>query len=150
MIIKKKPLIELGCILAVILLGLFIWTAPIRNNPVPYGESDAASHYSVIELTSSADRSIYNLPTILDFRYGKDNKFMPHTLWYHPQYHLNIALINLLTTPSSTITYYAVALFSLLFVISIYYVVRHLYGFLPAILSSLMLIMSGRDLMVFL
>ena len=147
---KNNNIFELVCILTVFLLGMFIWTAPIRNNPLPYGESDAASHYSLIELTSSSDRSIYALPTILDFRYGHDNKFISHTLWYHPHYHLNIALINMFAGQSTTIIYYVVALFSLLFVVSIYYVIRSLYGFWPAILSALMLVVSGRDLMVFL
>ena len=129
---------------------LYFWTLPIQKNPVPYGEVDAASHYAVADYTYENDKSITNLPFYIDQRYGKDNKFKPHTLWYPPPFHTALAIAALFGGESAVPIYLANAILCSLIVLSVYFLIRKFFGFEAAFVSSLLLIFSIRDIMVYL
>ncbi|MFH1409356.1 MAG: DUF6541 family protein [Nanoarchaeota archaeon] len=142
--------VELFIILAIYLGALWLWTQPIQENQLPYGEADAASHFVVADAQSSSDHSLTTLPYYIDVRYGWDNQFRPHTLWYHPPYHMNFALLQIFSGSRFLPIYLFNAILCTIMVLGTYFFMRKLFGLLPAILSSILLIFSGRDYMVFL
>jgi hypothetical protein len=138
-------------VVAAIFIGcLFLWTQPIQANPIPYGESDATSHFIVADWQSHTDRSMFNLPPYIDFRYGTDNRFKEHTLWYPPNFHTVLAVIQSLTGSRFVSFYFMIAIMCSAFILPVYLLVRQLYGKLTATLASTLLIFSGRDILVFL
>lgn len=129
---------------------LYFWTLPIQKNHTPYGEVDAASHYAVADYTYQTDRSITTLPYYIDMRYGKDNKFEQHVLWYPPPFHTGLAIAAVFGGESDFPIYLANAVFCSLIVLSVYFIMRKLFGFEAALVSSFLLIFSMRDIMVYL
>ncbi|MBI2139368.1 glycosyltransferase family 39 protein [Candidatus Woesearchaeota archaeon] len=129
--------------------ALYFWTLPIQKSPLPYGEVDAASHYAVAEFTLWQGRSITLLPHYIDVRYGDDNVYQNHVLWYPPPFHTGLALGGFFGAPNQGI-YIANALFSTLIILSVYFLMRNLYGILIALLSSFFLMFSMRDILTFL
>lgn len=117
---------------------------------MPYGEVDAASHYAVADYTKLADRSITTLPYYIDMRYGGDNKFEQHVLWYPPPFHTGLAIAAVFGGEGYAPIFIANAIFCSLIILSIYFIMRKFFGFEAALVSSLLLIFSMRDIMVFL
>jgi len=136
-------------ILVIYLVTLYFWTLPIQTKQLPYGEVDAASHYAIADYTYTSDRSINELPYYIDWRYGRDNKFKEHVLWYPPPFHTNLAMSSVFYGGDMGI-YVMNAILCSLFVLSIYFVMRKLFGFEAAVASSILLIFSVRDIMVYL
>ncbi len=132
------------------LTGVTLWTLPIRNNPSPYGEVDASSHYAVADYTVKSDRSITNLPFYIDKRYGKDNDFKPHVLWYPPPIHTTYAIGGFLSGDTAKGIYLTNAILTLFILLSVYFLIRKLYGIPAAFFSSLLIIFSLRDIMIYL
>src|SRR3989344_5605087 len=110
---------------------LYFWTLPIQKNPVPYGEVDAASHYAVADYTYENDKSITNLPFYIDLRYGRDNKFKPHTLWYPPTFHSSLAIAEILGGERVVPVYLMNTILATFILITSYFVINSLFGFLP-------------------
>lgn len=132
------------------LTGLYFWTLPIQRNDMPYGEVDAASHFAVADYTYQTDRSIVTLPYYIDVRYGKDNSFKPHTLWYPPPFHTALAISAVFGGESAFPIHIANAVFSSLILIGVYFIIRKFFGFEAALVSSFLIIFSMRDVMVYL
>ncbi len=129
---------------------LYFWTLPIQKNHMPYGEVDAASHYAVADYTYSSDRSITKLPYYIDKRYGEDNKFKPHFLWYPPPFHTALAIAAVFGGESNVPIHITNAIFSSLIILGVYFIMRKFFGFEIALLSSFLLIFSIRDIMIYL
>ncbi|MBD3164424.1 hypothetical protein GF323_04440 [Candidatus Woesearchaeota archaeon] len=142
--------IEAIIIAVIYLTCLYFWTLPIKDNPIPYGEVDAASHYALADYTYYSDRSISELPYYIDKRYGYDNKFSAHTLWYPPPFHTSLAIAAVFGGESDYSIYVANAIFCSLIVLAVYFLVRRLYNIEAALLSSFLLIFSIRDIMIYL
>jgi len=128
---------------------LYFWTLPIQENPAPYGEVDAGSHYAIADYTAYKDKSITSLPYYLDKRYGADNRFKPHSLWYPPPYHAALAIAAVLGGESDIPIFLANAIFSSLIILGVYFLIRKFFGFEAALVSSFILIFSLRDIMVY-
>ncbi|MBI2108283.1 hypothetical protein HYT54_04095 [Candidatus Woesearchaeota archaeon] len=77
----------------VYLFAIYFWSQPYQDRRIPYGEYDAMSHFEVADYMSYNDKSIVGLPPYIDIRYGTDNKFRPHTLWYPPPFHTTLGII---------------------------------------------------------
>jgi type III secretory pathway component EscS len=135
---------------ALYLTAIYLWTQPIQDNTMPYGEFDAISHIQVADYMSQSDKSLLYLPPYIDLRYWIDNAYRPHTLWYHPPFHTNFAVMQVLGAERIVPIYLTNAIFSTAIIISVYFVMRRLFGFLPAVLSALLIIFSPRDFMPFL
>ena len=132
------------------LVGLYIWTLPIQKDKMPYGEFDAISHWELGDYMAQADLPIVTLPAYIDRRYGRDNAFKPHTLWYHPPYHTNFAVAQVLGGDRIVPIYLLNAMLSSFLVLALYFFMRKMFGFLPALLSSVLAAFSARDIFVFL
>ena len=87
---------EVYIVLALFLFTFFIWSLPYHENKMPYGEVDAGSHFTIGDYMAGTDKSITTLPYFIDMRYGLDNKFKPHVLWYAPPYHVNFAIMQII------------------------------------------------------
>jgi len=147
---KINKNIEAIIVTLLYLTCLYFWTLPIQKNHMPYGEVDAASHYAVADYTYKSDRSITTLPYYIDKRYGEDNKFKSHTLWYPPPFHTSLAIAAVFGGESGFSIYLANAIFCSLIVLSVYFIIRRFFGFEAALISSFLLIFSMRDIMVYL
>ena len=142
----NKRHLEAGAFIAVYLFVLYLWTLPFQDNQVPYGEFDAISHWELADFIAQSDRTFVYLPNFLDFSYGDDNRYKPHTLWYHPQFHTDLAIISSFSADRMIPIFLTNAVFASAILISVFFVVNRLFGFLPAILSSFILAFSMRDI----
>jgi hypothetical protein len=129
---------------------LYYWTLPIQQNPLPYGEVDAASHFAIADYSYQSDRSITSLPYYIDKRYGHDNSFKNHVLWYPPPFHTGLAIAAVFGGESVVPIFVTNAIFCSLIVLSVYFIMRKLFGFEVALLSGFLLIFSMRDVMIYL
>jgi len=143
--------IKLDMLLVTILyiFSLFMWTLPIQNNPVPYGEVDASSHFMIADYMVKTDKVIYELPPYIDIRYWRDNFLVNSRLWYHPPYHMNFANIGILGGHRITSLFLFNAILSSSGVIILFFIVRRLFGQLPAFLASLFMAFSMRDILIY-
>src|SRR3989338_4981124 len=146
----NKKYIEVSIFLAVYLFAIYMWTLPFQDNKVPYGEWDAISHWELGDFIAQRDRTFVYLPAFLDYSYGDDNRFKPHTLWYHPPFHTDFAIISAFSNDRMVPIYLTNAIFASSILVSVFFVIRRLFGFLPAILSSFMLTFSMRDILPYL
>ncbi|MFH1133481.1 MAG: DUF6541 family protein [Nanoarchaeota archaeon] len=141
---------ELLLVAFIYLCALWLWTLPFQQNQMPYGEPDATSHFVLGDAQAQGDKPIVRLPPFIDVRYGLDNAFVPHTLWYHPPYHMNFALMQVLGGSRFVPIYLFNAMLCTVMVLVTYFVMRKLFGFIPALISAVLLMFSGRDIMIYL
>jgi len=141
----NKNHIQTLIFILVYLFAIYFWTQPFHEKKVPYGEYDAMSHFEVADYIAYNDRSFMYLPPYIDLRYGNDNDFKPHTLWYAPTFHTSLGIMEVIGGQRILPVFLMNAIFSTFIIITVYFVIRSLFGFLPAILSSVLLIFSPRD-----
>jgi len=146
----NKNYLQTLIFILVYLFALYFWSQPYQERKLPYGEYDAMSHFEIADYMAYNDRSFVKLPQYIDVRYGLDNKFKPHTLWYPPTFHSSLAVMQVLGGERIVAVYLMNTIMASFIIITIYFVINSLFGFLPAILSSLLLIFSPRDFMPFL
>lgn len=127
-----------------------MWTLPFQDNKIPYGEFDAISHWEIADSFSQLDKTYVYLPPFIDYSYEANNRFKPHTLWYHPPFHTDLAIISSFANDRMVPIYLTNAIFSSSILISVFFVIRKLFGFLAGLLSELMLAFSMRDIMPYL
>ena len=146
----KKSYVEVAVFLAVYLFAIYLWTLPFQSNKISYGEFDAISHWEIPDYIAQHDKTFVYLPPFLDYSYGENNLYKPHTLWYHPPFHTDLAIISAFASDRMVPIYLTNAIFASSILISIFFVIRRLFGFIPAILSSFLLTFSMRDIMPYL
>ncbi len=135
--------------LTLLFLGMLVlWTLPLQSSVAPYGEVDAASHYAIAEFSYAQDRAMSSLPTFIDKRYGGDNKYKPHTLWYPPPFHMGLAVGSVVGGSADVPIYIMNSLFGSLIVLSVFFLLRRLYGLPIAFASALLLLFSMRDILI--
>ena len=143
----SKKYLELSVFFIVYLFALYIWTLPFQDNKVPYGEFDAISHWELGDFISQRDSTFVYLPAFLDYSYGGNNRFKPHTLWYPPPFHTDFAIISAFSNDRMVPIFLTNAIFASSILVSVFFVIRRLFGFLPGILSSFILAFSMRDIL---
>src|SRR3989344_8106649 len=136
--------------IAVYLFAIYFWTQPLQERKLPYGEFDAMSHFEVADYMAYNDKSFNKLPDYIELRYGTDNKYKPHTLWYPPTFHSSLAVAEVVGGERAVPVFLMNTILATFILISVYFVINSLFGFLPAILSALLLIFSPRDFMPYL
>ncbi|MBL7147609.1 MAG: glycosyltransferase family 39 protein [Nanoarchaeota archaeon] len=146
----NKKYLEIFAITILYLSALYIWTLPIHNNRLPFGDVDASSHFAIGDYMSMHGSSIAKIPEYVGIRYGGQNEMFPWALWYPPQYWTNAGIMQLIGGDRILSFFIMIAIFCSLFILSSYFLIRSLFGFWPAFLSSLLLIFSVRDYMVYL
>lgn len=132
------------------LSALYIWTLPLHNNKMPFGDVDASSHFTIGDYIITYDKSIAKIPYPITFRYKGQNDLFPDYLWYPPQYWTSTGIAQVLGNERLLPVFIIVAVFSSLIILSSYFLIRSLFGFWPAFLSSFLLIFSTRDYMIYL
>ncbi len=138
-------------LVAILFLGaLYLWTIPIQKNPMPFGDVDSSSHFTIGDYMVSKDHSIAKIPYPVTFRYKGQNNLLPDNLWYPPQYWTNAAIAQILGGQRILPVFILVAFLCLIIALSSYLLIRNLFGFWPAFLSSLLLVFSTRDYMIYL
>src|SRR3989338_374332 len=146
----NKNYIQTSIFVFVYLFAIYFWSQPYQERKLPYGEYDAISHFEVADYIANNDKSFVQLPDYIDIRYGLDNKFKPHTLWYPPTFHSALAVSEAIGGERIVPIFLLNTLMATFILISVYFVINSLFGFLPAILSSILLIFSPRDFMPYL
>jgi len=142
--------IEIILIALLYLSALFIWTLPMRSTKMPFGDVDASSHFTIGDYMASYDKSILKIPYPVTFRYWGQNAFFPDYLWYPPQYWTNVAISQVIGGERVLPVFLLVAILCSIIILSSYLLIRSLYGFWAAFLSSFLLIFSIRDYMIYL
>ena len=146
----SKNYIQTFIFMALCLFAIYFWSQPYQERKLPYGEYDAMSHFEVADYTAYNDKSFQQLPPYIDVRYGLDNKFKPHTLWYPPTFHASLGVMEAIGGERVVPIFLLNTVMATFVIVTVYFVVNSLFGFLPAILSSLLLIFSPRDFMPYL
>lgn len=134
----------------VYLFAIYFWSQPYQERKLPYGEYDAMSHFEIGDYMAYNDKSILYLPPYIDIRYGQDNRFKPHTLWYPPTFHSALGVMEVIGGGRIMPIFLLNTIMATFVIITVYFAVNSLFGFLPAILSSLLIIFSPRDFMPYL
>ena len=142
--------IEIVLVTILYLATLSIWTLPIQNNKLPFGDVDASSHFTIGDYMAMNDKSIIEVPYYIFTRYGSQNNVFPGYLWYPPQYWTNLGMAQVLGGERILPPFIIIAIFSSLIILSSYFLIRNIFGFWPAFLSSFLLIFSTRDYMIYL
>jgi hypothetical protein len=130
------------------MVAFWLWTLPIQKNHLPFGEGDAAWHFSNSDWAAQSDHSFWRLPNYIGYWYYNFNKALgPNALEYPPPWHLNAAMMQIIGGERviPIFIYYAVSCFLALF--SAYFLVRKLYGFLPAVMTATALLFAWRDML---
>ncbi len=142
--------IEIIMVVLLYLTTLYIWTLPIQKNKLPFGDVDASSHFTIGDYMVTYDKSIIRIPYPVTFRYGGQNEAFPDYLWYPPQYWTSTGIAQVFGGERILPPFIAVAVFSSLIVLASYFLIRSMFGFWPAFLSSFLLMFSTRDYMIYL
>ncbi|MBW2974428.1 glycosyltransferase family 39 protein, partial [Candidatus Woesearchaeota archaeon] len=108
------------------------------------------SHFTIPDYTAPTDPPLTTLPYFIDQRYGRDNQFRPHTLWYPPPFHMDLAIARVVGGERIIPIFLLNAVFSSCIVLILYFIMRKMYGFWPAFLSSLLVMFSLRDINIYL
>jgi len=128
---------------------LYLWTLPIQKNRMPFAEPDGINFFGLADWMAQNDQPIWILPHHYLWRYGNThvNPTKPEIIWYPPPYHTNLALMQIIGGDRILPIYIFLAITNSLVILTIYFLLRKLFGFWSAILASLMLIFSLRDYM---
>ena len=126
------------------LTALYIWTLPIHRNMMPFGDVDSSSHFVIGDYMVSGDKSIAKIPYPIQFWYRGQNAMFPDYLWYPPQYWTNTALAQIFSGDRILGPFIIIAIFCSLIVLTSYFLIRKLFGFWAAFLSSFLLIFSPQ------
>src|SRR3989338_6103081 len=146
----NRNYIQTFVFLLVYLAGIYLWTQPLLDRKLPFGEYDAMSHFEVADYISYNDKSFMALPNYIDIRYGTDNKFKQHVLWYPPPFHTMLAIAETAGGERVVPVFLMNAILASFIIITSYFVINSLFGFLPAILSSILIFLSPRDFLPYL
>jgi hypothetical protein len=138
-------------VIAVLFIAaFFLWTLPFQQNPLPFGEGDSAWHFSIGDYMHSSNTAIWRLPYYVGiWYYGFNAVLGPFALEYPPANHVNYALVQFFGDRFVSVLMIR-AITSFLGVFATYFLVRKLYGFLPAAVASLALVFSLREQMIYL
>ncbi len=133
------------------IVAFSLWTLPLQGDRRPFGEGDAAWHFSIGDYISSSDRPIWRLPFYIgQWYYGYNVALGPNAPEYPPSNHYNYALMQAAGGERFVpiLMYRAIA--SFLGVFAVYFLIRKLYGTPAAIMASTGLVFSVREQLVYL
>lgn len=146
----NKNYVQTLLFLLVYIFAIYFWSQPYHERKIPYGEYDAMSHFEVGDYMAFNDKSLVYLPPYIDIRYGNENKFKPHTLWYPPPFHSALGVMEVIGGERIIPVFLLNTIMATFVIIAVYFVINSLFGFLPAILSALLITFSPRDFMPYL
>lgn len=141
---------EVIVVVAVFLVGFYLWTLPFQDQKIPYGEGDASINYFLANHMATTDKAIVKLPPSTYTWRLNDRPINPNNyLFYPPQFHTNFAIMQRLNNPVVG-NYFYIALFCSSVFFTVYFLFKRLYGFITALLAGLLILFSFRDQLTFL
>lgn len=143
---------EYFIIAGLFLFGFWLWTLPIQANPMPFGEGDSAWQFGNSDAILQQGKTYTRLPGYVgDLWYPGINHILgSNALQYPPPYQVNAAIFGLIGNQRVVPIFIFYAIASFLGALSVYFLLRKLYGFLPAVISSLGILLFFRTIMVYL
>ncbi|MBI2134298.1 glycosyltransferase family 39 protein [Candidatus Woesearchaeota archaeon] len=136
---------------ALFLVAFYVWTLPIQESRLPFGEGDAAWHFGVGDFISSQDKTIDRLPPYIGYWYYLFNPVLgPFALEYPPSNHVNYAFMQAFGGDRFASVYIFKAITSFLGVFSVYFLVSRLYGSIAGFAAGLGLSFSSREITTYL
>ncbi|MBW2981190.1 glycosyltransferase family 39 protein [Candidatus Woesearchaeota archaeon] len=148
---KIKDMVALT---ALFLLAFWLWTLPIQENPMPFGEHDAAYIFSYGDDMTYKDKSpriAGDSPTSIDFWYAGYNKVLgPRALEYPPPYMMGYSFAQIFGGERIVPAYIFIAITCFIGMFSMYLLIRKLYGFEAALITSMAVLFSYRTILLYL
>ena len=132
------------------LLAFSVWTLPFQENPLPFSEGDGAWHFSNGDPQYQQDRSTTKMPYYIGIWYYSLSKLGPFAPEYPPPNHLNYALMQIVGGDRIMSVFIYIAITCFLGIFSTYFIIRKLYGTVPAFIAGFGLIYSLREIMLYL
>jgi len=141
---KKAEILALA---ALFLFAVWMWTLPIQKLPMPYGEVDSAHHYGLAEYMASNDIVTDKYPFFMYYRYGLDNAVMPGHTAYAPHFFVNEAIAMSFGGDEVKSYFIFLSILDTLIILSSFFLIKKLFGFWPAFLSSLLIAFSRIEIL---
>lgn len=143
MTFENKDYITLG---ALFLISFYVWSLPMQTSPLPYGEADASHQFAHAEYYAMKGAATREFPWYLATWYEWMNKKDFYGPINAPPYFVNIALMQVLSGDRfyGTFLYYAV-IGNFVVVLSVYFLMRKLYGHIPAAVSGFLVIFTFQN-----
>lgn len=133
-------LLYLGC--------LWLWTLPFQKNRMPYGDVDSSTHFGLADYMAYKDKSMFYLPYFFNKTYYSN--INNGKIWYMPQIHTSAAILQIMGGERIIPIFLFWAIICSSIVITVYFLVRKLYGFLYGLITAILFIFSFRDIMWYL
>ena len=106
---------EVVFLILLFLVGIFLWTIPIQNDQLPFGEGDAAWHFANGDWATKIDHVYWRLPFYISTWYYGYNKILgPGALEYPPPYHVGYSLAQIIGGERFVPVYILIAISSFL------------------------------------
>ncbi len=143
--------LDVLAITVLFIVAFSLWTLPLQEDRRPFGEGDAAWHFSIGDYISSSDRPIWRLPFYVgQWYYGYNVALGPNAPEYPPSNHYNYALMQAAGGErfAPILMYRAIA--SFLGIFAVYFLIRKLYGTPAAVIASTGLVFSVREQLIYL
>ena len=136
------------------LVAFWLWSLPLQSSRLPYGEHDAAYIFSYGDHMTYIDKSfdlVGDIPPSIVYWYaGYNNVLGPWGIQYPPPYNMGYAFTQIVGGERIVPPYIFVIITCLLGIFSMYFLMRKIFGFLPAVITSTALLFSIREIMSYL
>ncbi|MBW2993528.1 hypothetical protein KY317_03070, partial [Candidatus Woesearchaeota archaeon] len=152
---KRSTVIEAILILVLFLFSIYMWSLPIKNNPMPYGEVDSAHHFGIADYMNEKDRISDELykPPFLYYSYSFRSILGPGKIGtespYSPSFFINEATAQIIGGDRFVSYYLFLSILCISVILSSYFLIRKLFGVVPAFLTALLISASKMDIMTF-
>jgi len=151
MSIKKFNKIDVIILTILFLIAFYIWTSPIKDNNMPYGEADESYHFMIGDYQGQTDTVIKEkLPEYIGYRYYDKSALGPFKSFMLPPSHLNLGIVQVLGGERIVPVYVYEAIVSFFAMFAVYFICRKLFGVVIALLASFGTIFSFRTYMSYL
>lgn len=142
---------EIIIVAVLFLTSFWLWTLPLQSSNVPFGEGDAAWQFAAADQMYMQNHASFRIPSYLgNWYYGFNTILGPNAIEYPPPYPVNIALSQIFGGDRFVSAYIMFALLDMLASISLFLLIRKLYGILPGFLAGFAMVFSMRDIMLYL
>lgn len=121
----------------------------MQDNQRPFGEGDGAYHLSTADYMSSNDRSINRVPEFIYLYLPGYNRLVEMGLTQPPQSHLSYAISQIIGGHRFLSVYLFMALTSVS-ALGVFFIMRKLYGFYPAVIASFGSVFYLREMTLYL
>lgn len=142
---------EMILLVLLFMVGVFLWTYPIRTDSMPFGEGDAAWHFANGDWATQTDHVYWRFPFYISTWYYDYNKILgPGALEYPPPYHVGYSIFQIIGGERFVPVYVLIAISSFIAAFAVFLLLRKLYDFPTAIVAATAMVFSFREILVYL